>query len=61
VPSTLTVTNTLDSSEGSLRHDIAAAHSGDAVVFDPSLAGQQVLLTSRERRAAQLYRGAVRQ
>jgi hypothetical protein len=48
VPSTLTVTNTLDSGPGSLRDDIDAAHSGDTIVFDPGLAGRQITLTSRE-------------
>ena len=48
VLSTLTVTNTLDSGPGSLRNDIAAAVSGDTIVFDQSLAGQQILLTSGE-------------
>jgi len=37
VPSTLTVTNNLDSGAGSLRGEIAAAHSGDTIVFAPSL------------------------
>jgi hypothetical protein len=34
VPSTLTVTNTLDSGAGSLRADVAAATSGDTIVFN---------------------------
>jgi hypothetical protein len=34
VPSTLTVTNTLDSGAGSLRADIAPAHKGDTIVFN---------------------------
>jgi hypothetical protein len=34
VPSTLTVTNTLDSGAGSLRADIAAAHNGGTIVFN---------------------------
>lgn len=47
VPSTLTVTNNLDDgSAGSLRADIAAAQSGDMIVFDPSLTGQTIKLTS---------------
>ena len=46
VPSTLTVTNNLDSGPGSLRADIAAAQSGDTIVFDPSLNGQTIALTS---------------
>jgi hypothetical protein len=37
VPSTLTVTNNLDSAPGSLRAEIAAAKSGDTIVFAPSL------------------------
>jgi hypothetical protein len=48
VPSTLTVTNNLDSGPGSLRAEIAAANSGDTVVFDPSLAGTTIQLTSGE-------------
>jgi hypothetical protein len=48
VPSTLTVTNTNDSGPGSLRAEIAAAQSGDTIVFDPSLAGQTITLTSGE-------------
>ena len=48
VPSTLTVTNNLDSGAGSLRADIAAAHSGDTIVFAPSLDGQTITLTSGE-------------
>jgi hypothetical protein len=46
VPSTLTVTNNLDSGPGSLRADIAAASSGDTIVFAPSLDGQTIRLTS---------------
>jgi hypothetical protein len=34
VPSTLTVTNTLDSGTGSLRADLTAAHKGDTIVFN---------------------------
>jgi hypothetical protein len=34
LPSTLTVTNTLDSGAGSLRADVAAAASGDTIVFN---------------------------
>src|SRR5262249_3611761 len=37
-----------DSGAGSLRADIAAAHSGDRIVFDPSLNGQTITLTSGE-------------
>jgi hypothetical protein len=46
VPSTLTVTNTLDSGAGSLRDDVKAAKSGDTINFDPSLDGQTITLTS---------------
>jgi hypothetical protein len=46
LPSTLTVTTTADSGPGSLRAEIAAAQSGDTIVFDPSLAGQTITLTS---------------
>jgi hypothetical protein len=48
LPSTLTVTNNLDSSAGSLRAEIAAARSGDTVVFASSLGGQTINLTSGE-------------
>jgi parallel beta-helix repeat protein len=48
VPSTLTVLNNLDSGAGSLRADIAAAASGDTIVFAPSLAGQTITLAYRE-------------
>ena len=46
--STLTVLNINDSGAGSLRADIAAAHSGDTIVFAPSLVGQTITLTSGE-------------
>jgi hypothetical protein len=46
LPSTLTVTNNLDSGSGSLRADIAAAQSGDTINFDPSLNGQTITLNS---------------
>jgi len=46
--SALTVLNNLDSGAGSLRADIAAAHSGDTIAFAPSLAGQTITLTSGE-------------
>jgi len=48
VPSTLTVTNNLDSGPGSLRADIAAANPGDTINFAPSLNGQTIKLTSGE-------------
>jgi hypothetical protein len=47
VPSTLTVTNLLDSGAGSLRDQIAAAASGDTIAFDSSLNGT-INLTSGE-------------
>jgi len=46
VPSTLTVTSPADSGAGTLRADVAAASSGDTIVFDPSLNGQAITLTS---------------
>src|SRR5262249_40690203 len=46
VPSTLTVTNNLDSGAGSLRAEIAATKSKDTIVFAPSLKGQTITLTS---------------
>jgi parallel beta-helix repeat protein len=48
VPSTLTVTNNLDSGAGSLRAEVAAAHNGDTIVFAPGLDGQTITLTSGE-------------
>jgi hypothetical protein len=47
VPSTLTVTNNLDTGvagDGSLRGEIAAAKNKDTIVFDPSLSGQTIEL-----------------
>jgi hypothetical protein len=46
VLSTLTVTNPADSGDGSLRAAIAVAQSGDQIVFDTSLKGQAITLTS---------------
>jgi hypothetical protein len=46
VPSTLTVLNNLDKGAGSLRDAITKAGSGDTIVFDPSLNGQTITLTS---------------
>src|SRR6266852_1220294 len=46
VLSTLTVTNSADSGDGSLRAIIATAQSGDQIVFDTSLKGQTITLTS---------------
>jgi hypothetical protein len=46
VPSTLTVTSAADSGAGSLRAEIAAAHSGDTINFAPSLDGKTITLTS---------------
>jgi predicted outer membrane repeat protein len=48
VPSTLTVTNILDSGAGSLRADIAAAQSGDTIAFSKSLKGQTITLAGGE-------------
>jgi hypothetical protein len=46
LPSTLTVTNNLDSGAGSLRAEIAAANPGDTINFAPSLDNQTINLTS---------------
>jgi hypothetical protein len=48
VPSTLTVLNNLDSGPGSLRAEIAAASSGDTIVFAASLRHKTITLTSGE-------------
>src|SRR5262245_16011417 len=51
VPSTLTVTNNLDTGalgDGSLRGEIAAAQSGDTISFASSLLGQTITLTGGE-------------
>src|SRR5215471_3298642 len=48
LPSTLTVLNNLDNGAGSLRYEIGKAHSGDTIVFAPSLDGQTITLTSGE-------------
>src|SRR5262245_36751127 len=51
VPSTLTVTNNLDTGvagDGSLRGEIAAAQSGDTINFASSLLGQIITLTGGE-------------
>ena len=51
VPSTLTVTNNLDTGvagDGSLRGEIAAANNGDTINFAPSLLDQTITLTSGE-------------
>src|SRR6516225_1655554 len=47
VPSTLTVTNLLDSGAGSLRGQIAAAAAGDTIVFATGLSGT-ITLSSGE-------------
>jgi hypothetical protein len=47
VPSTLTVMTNADSGDGSLRATIAAAQSGDQIVFDNSLQGQTITLASQ--------------
>ena len=49
VPSTLTVLNNLDSGAGSLRAAINTANidnNGDHILFDHSLSGQTIKLTS---------------
>ncbi len=46
VPSTLTVTNTLDKGAGSLRDTISKAKDGDTIVFASSLNGQTITLIS---------------
>src|SRR5262249_2932873 len=46
VLSTLTVTSPADNGNGSLRAAIAAAQSGDQIVFDTSLTGRTITLTS---------------
>jgi hypothetical protein len=46
VLSTLTVMNNHDDGAGSLRRAIAHAQEGDTIVFDPSLNGQTITLTS---------------
>ena len=48
LPSTLTVLSNLDSGAGSRRAKIAAAASGDTIVFDESLVGQTITLTCGE-------------
>jgi hypothetical protein len=48
VPSTLRVTNLGDGGKGSLRYEIAAAQSGDTIVFDKKLDGGTITLTSGE-------------
>ncbi len=42
----LSVTNPADSGAGTLRATIAGASSGDTIIFDNSLSGQTILLTS---------------
>src|SRR5262249_22074491 len=46
VPSTWTVTSPADSGDGSLRAVIAEAQDGDQIIFDHSLRGQTITLTS---------------
>jgi hypothetical protein len=48
LPSTLTVTSLKDSGAGSLRAEIAAAHSGDTIVFSPKMDGKTITLTTGE-------------
>jgi hypothetical protein len=49
VLSTLTVLNNADSGQGSLRAEIAAASSGDTIVFSPVVSKRTINLTSGER------------
>jgi hypothetical protein len=44
----ITVTNTGDSSIGSLRQALADANDGDTINFDPALNGQTIKLTRSE-------------
>jgi hypothetical protein len=48
LPSTLTVTSIKDSGAGSLRAEVAAAHSGDTIVFSSKLDGKTITLTTGE-------------
>jgi hypothetical protein len=48
LPSVLTVMSPADSGDGSLRAVIAEAGDGDQIVFDPTLQGQTITLTSGE-------------
>jgi hypothetical protein len=48
LPSTLTVLNNSDHDPGSLRAVLAGASNGDQIVFDPSLTGQTITLTTGE-------------
>jgi hypothetical protein len=43
---TITVTHTADDGPGSVRNAIATASRGDDIVFDPSLAGRPIILTT---------------
>jgi hypothetical protein len=55
LPSTLTVTNNLDSGPGCLRAEIAAAQSGDTIVFANKLKGQTITLAQPANYNAELY------
>jgi hypothetical protein len=48
LPSTLTVTNVADNGTGSLRAEIAAARTGDTIVFAHDLQNRTITLTSGE-------------
>jgi hypothetical protein len=48
LPSTLIVRNVHDHGPGSLRAEIAAAKTGDVILFDPKLASKAITLTSGE-------------
>ena len=47
-PSTLSVTSAADGGAGSLRYEIAVAHSGDTIVFSSSLAHKTITLNYGE-------------
>src|SRR5262245_34442944 len=48
LPSTLTVTTTFESGAGSLRAAVGAASNNDTIVFESSLKGKTITLTSGE-------------
>jgi hypothetical protein len=48
MPSTLTVTSLADHGHGTLRAEIAAAHSGDTIDFAPGLDGNTITFTTGE-------------
>ena len=60
VLSVLMVLNNADSGAGSLRDTIAAAQSGDTIVFDPSLAYETITLSSGPLASAAISRSTAR-